>query len=308
MNDKELGIPLETLSTIEETYLRFTIDDIPASPMIPDEILDAIPYKHLDIRYANNNDQQFLDLYLPPEAKNEKVPLLVHIHGGGWMAGDKRDMQVSMYFGLLNQGYALASINYRLSGEASFPDPLMDCKAAIRFLKAQASKYGIDAARVAVCGGSAGAHLALMIALTPNVATLEDLSMGNSSYGTDVRCAIAAYPPTEISVLLNSDPSAPENAFMGGVIDQMDSRQLDMASPCHFVTPQMPPVLLRVGTADTIVPYTQSVLLARRIQSIAGSDKLDFKIVEGAGHADPAFKMPSYLQEVSEFLAHYMKA
>lgn len=308
MEYQTLGIPLETLKNIEDTYLRFTLDDIPTSPMIPQEILDAIPLKHLDIQYGNDNPYQLLDIYLPPEAKTKKVPLFIHLHGGGWMAGDKQDMQTAIYFGLLNHGYAIASVEYRLSGVAQFPDPIKDCKTAVRFMKAHALEYGIDPARIAIGGGSAGAHIALLIATSPNIAYLEDLSMGSPNYGTDVRCVVAAYPPTKMSLIGSDDPSTPENAFMGGIINNMDTHIVDMASPYYFVTPQIPPVFLRAGNADALVPYTQTKLLAEHIENVAGSEKVDWRIVEGAGHADPAFKMPSYLSEVIDFLDLHMKA
>lgn len=301
-----VGIPVQALDEIERDYLRWTLRDLPSSPMLPEDILAAIPRKHLDIPYGPERRQK-IDLYLPPEAEKGHVPLFVHIHGGGWMAGDKRDMQVSIYFGLLNHGYAVAGVGYRLSDAAQFPKPVHDCKAAIRYLKAHALEYGIDPARVAVGGGSAGGHLALLIATTPNVPYLEDLSMGNAAYGTDVRCAVATYPPTDLALLGMEDPDTPENLFMGGIIPNMDPTFVDMASPRHFVTRQVPPLFVQAGSDDEIVPHEQSILFAQTVREVAGEGRIRFKIVKGAGHADPAFKEPSYLAQVIDFLDGYLK-
>ncbi len=318
MNEK--GIPQAVLDRIDDEYLCRTLKEVPSSPMLPQDILDSIPRKHFDLAYDTKSDRQKIDLYLPPEAgKGGLVPLVIFIHGGGFMAGDRRDMQVSIYFGLLNRGYALASVGYRVSGEAQFPDPVKDCKAAVRYLKAHAVEYGIDPARFAVVGNSAGAYMALMIATSPNIAMLEDLSTGNSAYGTDVRCCIATYPPVDFSLIDDQkaqegndskpmgNPKVPECLFMGAAVDSLPLESVKAASPMSYLTPQVPPLMVKAGSEDELVPHAQSVVFATAAKRIAGDDRIDFEIVPGASHHDPAFKRPAFLEEAAAFLDRHMR-
>ncbi len=318
MNEK--GIPQAVLDRIDDEYLCRTLKEVPSSPMLSQDILDSIPRKQFDLTYDTKSDRQKIDLYLPPEAGDGSlVPLVIFIHGGGFMAGDRRDMQVSVYFGLLNRGYALASVGYRVSGEAQFPDPVKDCKAAVRYLKAHAVEYGIDPARFAVVGNSAGAYMALMVATSPNIAMLEDFSTGDSSYGTDVRCCIATYPPVDFSLIDDQkaqegdsskpmgNPKVPECLFMGAAVDSLPLECVKAASPMSYLTPQVPPLMVKAGSEDELVPHTQSVVFAMEAKRIAGDDRIDFEIVPGASHHDPAFKRPAFLEEAVAFLDRHMK-
>lgn len=318
--EQELGIPQETLDILDESYLKWTLKEVPSSPMMPQEILDAIPRKHFDIAYGTKSERQKIDLYLPPEAsKDTPVPLVIFFHGGGFMAGDRRDMQVAIYLGVLNHGYALASVGYRVSGETQFPEPVKDCKAAIRHLRAVAPKYGIDPSRFAVTGNSAGAYMALMITTSPNIAFLEDRSTGDSAFGTEVRCCIATYPPIDFSLIDDQknqegvegrpteNPKTPECLFMGACIPDLPEELVQAANPAHYLTPQVPPMMIKAGLADEVVPHTQSVYFANEAKLIAGDEKVDFELVPGAGHHDPAFKRPAFLAEAIAFLDKYLK-
>lgn len=320
MNTKCWGIPQETLDSLDENYLKWTLKEIPSSPMMPQDVLDSIPKKHFDIIYDDKSPRQKIDLYLPPEASKENpVPLVVFIHGGGFMAGDRRDMQLAVYYGVLNHGYALASIGYRVSGEAQFPEPVKDCKAAIRHLRSIALEYGIDPSRFSVAGNSAGAYMALMIATSPNIPFLEDRSTGDSAYGTDIRCCIATYPPIDFSLIDEqknqegvtgnpmSDPNVPECLFMGAAVNSLPRDIIKAASPAQYLTPQVPPIMIKAGSKDELVPHTQSIYFANKAKLIAGEEKIDFEIVPGAGHHDPAFKRPAFLAEAIAFLDKHMK-
>lgn len=309
-------IPQEILDEIDETYLCRTLDEIPASPMIPQRYLDAIPHKHLDLAYGTDSDLQKLDLYLPEEPK-EDVPLVMFIHGGGFIAGDKRDMQVCVYWGLLNSGYAVASINYRLAPAVKFPEPVRDCKQALRYLKANAAQYGIDPTRIGVAGNSAGGYYTLMTALTPNI-PLFDGDLSASRYDTTVRCAIATYPVTDFRTVsrqgveigypdTSSKNDTPEAQFLGASISQVDDTLFTQSSVIDYVTPQMPPLLLRAGLADQLVPYLQSEELAETLERTVDPSHFDFKLIEGAQHHDPAFKRPAWLAEATHFLDRYLK-
>lgn len=312
------GISKDVLDRLEAEYLTKTSREIPKSPMLFDWVLDGIPRKHLDIEYASQSDEQKLDLYLPPKTEGS-VPLLAFIHGGAFIGGDKADMQVSVYFGLLNRGYAVASIGYRLAPGAHFPVPLQDCKAAIRYLKAHAAEYGIDPARIALAGGSSGANFTLMIASTPHTDFLEDKSMGNPGYDASVQCAIATYPPTDFTRLGEmradlglgemdpGDVNVPEFKYMGGTMNDLSCEEFQKANPTSYVTPQIPPLLVKHGADDPIVPCRQSLLFAEKVRGIAGPERIDYEIVPGAQHADPPFKTAAYLEEVAGFLDKHLK-
>ena len=136
-----------------------------------------IDRSYRDVVYDTLSDSQTLDLYLP-ETGTGPFPLIVFIHGGGWYGGDKADGQEDAFVALREQGYAVASINYRLSGEAAHPAGLIDCKTAIRYLKANAEQYWLDPDHFAVSGDSSGGHYALMVALTAGNSDFEDLTRG----------------------------------------------------------------------------------------------------------------------------------
>ena len=136
------------------------------------KVIKDIPYSQETI-----SDRQKLDIYFP-KIIEDKMPCLVWIHGGAWLAGSK-DYLAPEIDTLLHHGYIVASIGYRLSNEAIFPAQINDCKAAVRFLKANHKEYNIDTSRMAVAGPSAGGHLSALIGTSGNVTELEDLSQGN---------------------------------------------------------------------------------------------------------------------------------
>lgn len=317
-SDVQQGIPQATLDKIKVEYQDIPLKVMPSSPMISQEILDAIPRKHLDVAYASDSDTQKIDLYLPPESDG-LVPVLAFIHGGAFMFGDKQDMQVTTYMGLINHGYAVASIGYRLAPDAHFPAPIQDVKAAIRFLKAHGTEYGIDPARVAVAGQSSGANYALMVATTPNIDFFENKSMGNPGYDATVNCAIALFPVVDFTTVgaqheengtgknEPAGPEIPECQYLGGVLADFDADYVAQSNPTTFITKQIPPLLMKCGHQDAMVPFQQSRNFVDKVREIAGEDRVDFEIVEGAGHADPPFKQPTMLRDALAFLDAHMK-
>ena len=133
-----------------------------------------IERKMFDLAYATLSPAQTLDIYWPAEG-NGPFPVIVAIHGGAFMGGDKRDEQLTPMLEGLKRGYVVASINYRLSGEASFPALVHDVKAAIRWLRSQAATLLVDPQRMAAWGGSAGGYLSLMAGVSAGVPELDDL-------------------------------------------------------------------------------------------------------------------------------------
>jgi acetyl esterase/lipase len=157
-----------------------------------------------DLQYVEHgHERNRLDLYLPEKAES-RLPLIVWIHGGGWQAGSKEACP-TVY--LAAKGYAVASINYRLSQHAAYPAQIEDCKAAIRWLRANAAKYHLDPDRVGVWGGSAGGHLVALLGTTAGMKELEGKG-GNLDQSSRVQCVVDFFGPTDF-VTWNPDFNKP---------------------------------------------------------------------------------------------------
>lgn len=156
-----------------------------AQPRIGKAPTEAISRKWPDVAYAQVSAAQKLDIYLPEDGDGP-FPVIVAIHGGAFRMGDKADGQHTPMLEGLERGYAVVSINYRMSGEAIFPAAVYDVKAAIRWIRANAASYHFNAEKIAVWGGSAGGHLAAMAGVSGGVAELEDLSLGAAEFSSRV--------------------------------------------------------------------------------------------------------------------------
>ena len=191
---------------------------------------------------------QRLDVYLPEEGEG-LFPVIVAIHGGAFMGCDKGDLQVTPMLEGLKKGFAVVSINYRMSGEANFPALVNDAKAAVRWIRANAPQYGFDPARIVSWGGSAGGYLSSMLAVSADVSSLEDLSLGNAEYSCAVQAAIDWFGPTNflkmddqlaqngLLVPRNSataHPNSPESLLLGESITRIPDR-VKAANPETYI-------------------------------------------------------------------------
>jgi acetyl esterase/lipase len=222
---------------------------------------------------------QQLDLYYPTDRKGE--PLIVVIHGGGWVTGDKAGGGFSpLPLDLLFDGYAIASINYRLAPGAIWPAQIQDCKAAIRWLRAHANNYGYDPNRIGVYGESAGAHLAVLLAIT-GATDLFD-SGENLGYSSAVSCVVDMFGPTDLVALAQTavGQSILPGLFGGPIGDHLDLAR--SASPINYVNRSEPPMLVVHGTRDAFVPYAESVLFTEAMTR--ANARYDFHTVTGGGH------------------------
>ncbi|MDF1813865.1 MAG: alpha/beta fold hydrolase [Verrucomicrobiales bacterium] len=251
--------------------------------------LSAGVKKLADLDYAgNDNPKQKLDLYLPAKPLSDgPLPVVCWIHGGGWKNGDKANARKVFSYPAGGK-YAAASIGYRLSGEAQWPSQIQDCKAAIRFLKANAEKYNLDPDRIAVWGSSAGGHLVAMLGVSDGVAHLEGDTGPNDDQNSKVACVVDYYGPTELllmnkngSTMDHDSPNSPESLLVGGPIQENSEKTRD-ASPVHHVTKDDSPVLLVHGTDDPLVPYQQSVVFEKSLENAGVAATL--VTIEKAGH------------------------
>jgi acetyl esterase/lipase len=234
-----------------------------------------------NIPYVTGGDRlQQLDLYVPTDRRGE--PLIVVLHGGGWVGGDKAgDSLNPVLLDLLWDGYAIASINYRLAPAANWPTQIQDCKAAIRWLRAHANDYGYDPNRVGAYGESAGGHLAAVLG-TSSGTTIFDVGE-NLGYSSAVSCAADLFGPTDlISLALNPavGPVVVPQLLGGPVQEHLDLAR--SANPITYVHHHEPPMLVIHGTDDALVPYSQSVLLVRAMRGVTAP--YYFHTVIGGGH------------------------
>ena len=290
----------------------------PGAPFhIPEADVSAIRRKWLDVPYASVSSAQALDLYLPDEGDGP-FPVIVHIHGGAFAMGDKREIMLTPYLRGLEHGYAVASVNYRLSGEAVFPAGLQDLKAAVRWLRRHAGEYHLDVGRFAACGGSAGGNYAAMIALTPDRPEFDDPSLGEVDGPCAVQACVDWFGPTDflkmdaqlaengLGPCDHCSAESPESRYLGERISDVPDK-VRQANPITYVHEAAPPFLIQHGRADNLVPYQQSAELAQSLAQGAGADRVHFDIIEGAGHGDPLFDTDENLTRVYDFLDRHLK-
>jgi acetyl esterase/lipase len=207
-------------------------------------------------------------------------PAIVAIHGGGFSSGDRSSYQ-SLILQLAQHGYVAASVDYRMAPRNQFPAALQDVKAAVRFLRGNAQTYAIDTEHIGVTGESAGADLALLLALTPGIPEFEG-GGPNRDLSSRVSCVVTFSALTDLT---RSDTKGAEtetlSQFLGGNLENSRTEHL-LASPIYWVTPQAPPVLAIHGTKDTIVPFDQSQRLVEQLKQAGASAEL--AAIEGAGH------------------------
>ena len=304
----EEGVPRPPIST--------------ADPGVPPPMLDTsfVRRQWLDIPYGRQSESQKLDVFLPDEGAGP-FPVIFVIHGGAWKICDKRDEQLIPMLKGITRGYAVVSINYRLSQEAIFPAQIFDCKSALRFVKAHYAEYKLDKERIGLWGASAGGHLAALLATSEGVEALEDLSTGNDKENTRVRAAVVWFGPVysflEMDPMLaetgngpsdHSLPESPESCLLGAQITQIPDLVWN-ASPAAYISPSVPYFLLQHGYHDQVVPVQQSVKFAAALERAAGKEKVHLDVFENhVMHADPYFETKENLEVVYAFLDRHLKA
>lgn len=293
-------------------------------------LIDMQPtYRDVVVANVQNDNgatrQLRMNVFVPPKAKAEKVPVLVFVHGGGWAKGtyegddapkkaadssqsstnalmvQDNNSSYKIFKDVLNHGIAFVSVDYRLNSEAAFPAQIYDVKAAVRFVRAHADEYGLDAERIAIAGTSAGAHLAAELAVTSGNKALEGDEGGNLEYSSRVKACVDYYGPTNLLTMapeMNPALEAPDKAaethdsvranesillgFTGegqgvGTLRKLDEagdtaspywhmvEMAKLASPVYQVTKDAPPFFIAHGGHDSLVPIQQSISLQKAL-------------------------------------------
>ena len=269
---------------------------------------------HRNLVYATVDGRDLrLDLYVPAAKPADPMPLVVWVHGGGWRGGSKEALGRPGPI-LEHGGYILASVEYRLSGEAIFPAAIADCKAAVRWLRANAAKYGIDPARLAVWGSSAGGHLVALLGTAWEVREWDAMHPQHQDVSSKPTVVCNWFGPTDFLRMndfegrIDHDAAdSPESRFVGGPIqDHPDNARA--ANPITYVTADDPPMLLMHGEKDLSVPFNQSELLHAALEK-AGVESRLYKVVD----ADHGFRNAtqdtpeSIFGMVADFLDGHLK-
>jgi len=243
-----------------------------------------------------------LDIYTPKTFAG-KLPVIVWLYGGGWEMGSKDFCPIAY---MAAQNIAIVSINYRLSGVAPYPAQIFDCKGAVRWLRANADKYHLDADHIGVFGASAGGHLAALLGTTAGNAELEGDVGGNLNFSSRVQAICAFYPPTDLDLLVtNVADRASAKTMVGKLLGGPLNQNLDkaaLASPLRFVSKDSAPCFLLHGETDSLVPIQQSEVFYGGLKK-AGVEA-HFVAVPNKGHGIIA--PPAAAQQIYQFFARQL--
>lgn len=293
---------------IRNQFTRVFISGLAAVFSIQSAI--AEPLIHKDLAYVSGgHERQVLDLYLPEseEGEDKLRPVIVWIHGGAWRAGSKRGVR---WQPMVERGYAVAAINYRLSQHATFPAQIHDCKAAIRFLRHHAAHYGLDSERFGVWGSSAGGHLSALVGTSGNAPELEG-NIGILDQPSHVQAVCDWFGPTDFSlmnvqagptgVIDHDSPDSPESQLVGSPV-ATSPEKVKRVNPITYVDSEDPPFLIVHGNADKLVPIGQSKLLQAALLDAGVSSS--FHIVLDGGHG--WFRNPAINEKCLDFFDNHL--
>jgi len=281
----------------------------PARPKLPAGFV-----AEYDVKYVPDGDEaQVLDIYYPEKPAEKPLPLLVWIHGGGWSGGNKFP---TPYLYQLTRGYVVASIEYRFSQKALFPAQIQDCQAAIRWLRANASKYSVDASRIGVGGAPAGWHLSALVGTSGGKDAFAKIG-GNETQSDRVQAVCDIFGPTNFWTVIdqaNADKNVknifkwnngdPYSRLIGAKLGE-DKQKCDAVSPVQYVSQDNPPFLILHGDYDTLVPYAQSVELSERLTKVGV--EVTLQRLPGAGHGGPAFTLPAIVRLTNAFFDKHLQ-
>ncbi len=272
------------------------------------EQTESTPYtKTSDIVYAVVDERELgLDIYMPRDV--DTPPLLVWIHGGRWLHRTKENINT---LALVEEGFAIASVDFRLSVDAPFPAQIHDIKAAIRFLRANAETYGYDASRIAVHGRSSGGHLTALVGVTNGVKELEGELGAHLDVSSDVQAAVSYFGASNLTTIMDQSTPFGVNLrgpalalLLGGPLEST-TELARLASPVFHVDADDPPLLLLHGDQDPQMPINQ----AHELHGVYKAYDLpvQFEVVHGAKHGTPEFFDRERTALVAAFLKEHLR-
>lgn len=286
----------------------------------------SITRKYLDVNYTPDkpHPMRMLDVYLP-DTGDGPYPVIIYMHGGGFIGGQKNAVSVGKFMEALDEGFAFVSVEQRLcipmpdgsfNPEGVFPWSLFDLKAAIRYLRVNACSYKLDQNRFALVGTSAGGYHVAMAAATQNIPVMYDDSLGFAAVSETVHAVVDLFgvgdmtlqsafidekikKPSEGSLMIQRQNNA--DVFLG--VSCIDHPNLAyFANPENWVTTDLPPMLIQAGAADGIVPAECSRRLARRIEEVCGKGRAVYDEFTDYKHGDPRFHDPANHRRIFDWL------
>ncbi len=249
-------------------------------------------YSNVDY-VGNGNSKQMLDIYIPAGISTP-TGTIVHFHGGAFMMGSKGVSEQPSFQNLYNNGYICVDINYRLSTDSIWPAQVYDCKAAIRFLKANAELYHVDTCKIGVIGESAGGYLVAMLGTTAQVPQLEGLHLGNTNVTSRVHAVVDLFGPINFLTMdaeaaalgftINTNSAnSPESRLMGVAV-QTIPQLVAQANPTTYISTDDASFFISAGTNDQNIPYTQGQNFCNVLIPVIGAENASFELLSGAGH------------------------
>jgi acetyl esterase/lipase len=271
----------------------------------------AQSYTTIDsLEYARVGGKSMLvDLHIPDG--RGPFPVILYLHSGAWISGDRTGGKA---LGQAERGYVVASIDYPLAPEFVWPTQIEACKAAVRWLRANAARFHLDPDRIGVWGSSSGGHLAAVLGTSGGEASLEGMSLGNLQFSSRVKAVVDYYGATDLLKieeqklpcipLDGNAPYMPPSLLMGCPIQQCKEKTAT-ANPITYITPDDPPFLIMHGMLDCLVPFQQSVILHQALEA-KGVDSTLILIPNG-DHAGRAFNEPKYQKITSDWLDKHLR-
>lgn len=260
-------------------------------------VVADVAFAQVDAWYGHTRRDLKMDI-IYPEDKNEKYPCIVWICGGAWLTMDK-SAHLAYLSELARSGFVVASVEYRTSNEAKYPLPLMDVKAAVRYLRAHSERYRIDTERFGVMGESAGGYLTSMTALVND----KKYDVGEYlEYSSKVQAACPWYPPTDVQRFPYSsaeEAAASAESLLLGKNVALNREEALAICPVTYVTKDAPPFMIIHGTEDGTVPFAQGELLHDKLEE-AGCD-VKLVAIKGADHADLQFFQNELWERIIDF-------
>jgi len=265
-----------------------------------------------DVDYVGDgNTKQMLDIYIPTGVTTP-TGTIVHIHGGAFMMGSKGVSEQPSFQYFFDNGYVCVDINYRLSTDSLWPAQVHDCKAAIRYLKANAALYHIDTCKIGVIGESAGGYLVAMLGTTAQVPQLEGLHLGNTNVTSRVHAVVDLFGPINFLTMdaeaaalgftINTNSAtSPESRLMGAAVQTIPDL-VTQANPTTYISADDAAFFISAGSADHNIPYTQGQNFCNALIPVIGSEKASFELLAGAGHGGSVWHSTT---QDAKYLAFY---